>query len=162
MLYLVEHNWVLGDGALLNLRDKLAKIRWAGCGAAAGEARGGMAVRAERAQRRQQASAAQAPVCMQEPRRCCLPQPCCRTHSSPCVHRPPLCRQGLVDGSSPALAAALQGVTHVRLFLSGEIVTAYLKEQELADAAAGAGTSIVVPSGQALGVVGAAAPPVRL
>ena len=72
-----------------------------------------------------------------------------------------LCRGALQRGLSPDLAAALQGVAHLQLFLAGEVVQAGLSLEELADLAATAGMSLVLPSGQALGVV-SAAPPVPL
>lgn len=65
-------------------------------------------------------------------------------------------------GRSPDLAAALQGVTHVKLFLGGDAVRQGLAVQELAEAAAVVGASLVLPSGQALGLASEPAPAVRL
>lgn len=74
---------------------------------------------------------------------------------------PALCRAALTRGTSSDLAAALQGVTHAKLFLAGEVVQAGLAVEDLVNKAARAGMSVVLPSGQALGMVGAA-PKVRL
>lgn len=117
----------------------------------------GTAAAGGRRHARQQPSAAQARVRMREPSRGCRPLHCCC-----CSHAlPPPRRQARTDGSSPALAAALQGVTHAKLFLAGEAVRPGLEVQELVELAADVGMSIVLPSDQALGVVGAA-PPVQL
>lgn len=59
-------------------------------------------------------------------------------------------------GVSPDLAAALHGVTRVKLFLAGEAVRAGLTVEALVNLAAAAGASVVLPSGQGLGVVSAA------
>ncbi|KAI7841945.1 hypothetical protein COHA_004472 [Chlorella ohadii] len=71
-------------------------------------------------------------------------------------------RGALKRGSSPDLAAVLQGVTHVKLFLAGEAVREGLAVQELVDLAAAEGVSVVLPSGQGLGLAGAAAPALQL
>lgn len=68
----------------------------------------------------------------------------------------PLCRAALACGASPDLAAALQGVTHAKLFLAGEVVREGLAVQELIDQAAQYGVNVVLPSAQGLDVVGAA------
>lgn len=71
-------------------------------------------------------------------------------------------RRAVHDGRSPDLAAALQGVTHVKLFLAGEAVRPGLEVQELDEFAAAEGVSLVLPSGQALGLAGKPAPAVPL
>ncbi|PSC72481.1 WD40 repeat isoform A [Micractinium conductrix] len=71
-------------------------------------------------------------------------------------------RGAVQRGRSPDLAAALQGVTHVKLFLGGDAVRQGLAVQELAEAAAVVGASLVLPSGQALGLASEPAPAVRL
>lgn len=65
-------------------------------------------------------------------------------------------------GRSPDLSAALQGVTHVKLFLCGEAVRPGLAVHELAKQAALVGASLVLPSGQALGLASEPVPAVRL
>ena len=67
---------------------------------------------------------------------------------------PPLCRQAVSRGTSPDLAAALHGVTHIKLFLAGEGVRAGLPVEELAKLAASSNMALVLPSGQGLGLVG--------
>ena len=74
----------------------------------------------------------------------------------------PLCRVALRGGASPGLAAALQGVTEAKLFLGGEMMRAGLTVQEMVDWAAEVGMSVVLPSGQGLGLVADAAPAVQL
>ena len=67
---------------------------------------------------------------------------------------PPLCRQAVSSGTSPDLAAALHGVTHIKLFLAGEGVRAGLPVEKLAEDAAEVDMALVLPSGQGLGLVG--------
>ena len=74
----------------------------------------------------------------------------------------PLCSNALKRGSSPELAAALQGASHVKLFLGGEVVQPGLPLQQLLDQATALDKSVVLPSGQGLGMVGAGAPAVPL
>ncbi len=74
----------------------------------------------------------------------------------------PLCRLALRRGTSPDLAAALQGVTEARLFLGGEVVRDGLPVQDLVDDAAVEGLTVVLPSGQGMGIVASAAPAVQL
>ena len=74
----------------------------------------------------------------------------------------PLCRAALTSGASPELAAALQGVSHAKLFLGGEVVRTGQPAQEMLELAAAAGMSVVLPSGAGLGLVGGAAPAVQL
>ena len=71
-------------------------------------------------------------------------------------------RASLKRNSSPDLAAALQGVTRVKLYLAGETVRAGLAVGELVNLAATVGASVVLPSGQALGLAAASAPAVQL
>ena len=76
---------------------------------------------------------------------------------------PPLCRAALTRGASPDLAAALQGVTDVKLLLGGEVVRAGMMVQRMVDLAAEARMSVVLPSGQGLGLMGPTpAPTVQL
>ncbi len=92
----------------------------------------------------------------------CVPSRCCYWLTQALSLLPPLCRGALKRGSSPDLAAVLQGVTHVKLFLAGEAVREGLDVQELVDLAAAEGVSVVLPSGQGLGLAGAAAPALQL
>ena len=71
-------------------------------------------------------------------------------------------RAALKRNSSPDLAAALHGVTHVKLYLAGEAVRAGLAVDELVNLAAEVGASVVLPSGQALGLAAKPAPAVQL
>ncbi|PSC71831.1 2-hydroxychromene-2-carboxylate isomerase [Micractinium conductrix] len=71
-------------------------------------------------------------------------------------------RAALKRNSSPDLAAALHGVTRVKLFLAGEAVRAGLAVDELVNLAAAVGASVVLPSGQALGLAAEPAPAVQL
>ena len=75
---------------------------------------------------------------------------------------PATCRDAVQRGRSPDLAAALQGVTHVKLFLAGEAVRPGLEVQKLDEFAAEEGVSLVLPSGQSLGLAGKPAPAVPL
>ena len=70
--------------------------------------------------------------------------------------RASLCRLAVSSGTSPDLAAALHGVTQIKLFLAGEGVRAGLPVEELAKLAAAVNMGLVLPSGQGLGLVGAA------
>lgn len=89
------------------------------------------------------------------PKRCCTVSP---TGTAPIA----LCRTAMRRGVSPSLAAALQGVTHVKLFLGGQVVRKGLPVHKLAEDAALAGLSLVLPSGQVLGLAAEPAPAVRL
>lgn len=71
-------------------------------------------------------------------------------------------RAALKLNSSPDLAAALHGVTRVKLFLAGEAVRAGLAVDELVSMAATVGASVVLPSGHALGLVAEPAPAMQL
>ena len=62
----------------------------------------------------------------------------------------PLCRAALTRGASPDLAAALDDVTHAKLFLGGEEV-AGLAVHEMVDWAAESSMSVVLPAGQGQG-----------
>lgn len=85
----------------------------------------------------------------------CRPQRCsCRC--------PRADRAALKLNSSPDLAAALHGVTRVKLFLAGEAVRAGLAVDELVSMAATVGASVVLPSGHALGLVAEPAPAMQL
>lgn len=139
-LYLGEHKRVLGEDGILDLQRMIASVRWAG-------GFGQQASSAQTCQSRARQGAALA--CMQQ--LSCQPERCC------CCPR----RAVLTRSKSPALAAALQGVTHAKLFLAGQTVQADLPVDELASIAETASVSVVLPSGQALGVVHAA-PAVRL
>lgn len=91
-------------------------------------------------------------------------------HAEPrCCAAPPTgtastarCRIAKRRGVSPSLAAALLCVTHVKLFLGGEVVRAGLAVNQLAEEAALAGISVVLPSGQALGLAAEPAPAMQL
>lgn len=65
-------------------------------------------------------------------------------------------------GTSPDLAAALQGVTAVKLFLGGKTVRAGLPVEEMVSLAAEEDMSVLLLSGQALGLAGPAAGAVPL
>ncbi|KAI7843321.1 hypothetical protein COHA_003021 [Chlorella ohadii] len=67
-------------------------------------------------------------------------------------------RDALSSGASPDLAAALQGVTHAKLFLAGQGVRKGLPLQDLVAKARAKGVSVVLPSGQGLSLVGPAGP----
>lgn len=70
-----------------------------------------------------------------------------------CCHGPPwalLCSP-LPASTSPDLAAALHGVTHVKLFLEG--VRAGLSVEDLVDEAAEVDVGLLLPSSQGLGLV---------
>ncbi len=142
-----EHKIMLGEDGVADLQLKLTKIRWAGCmGQQVGSGhacRQPSAARRWRACRRRAAAAADPSAA-----------------AAAVAHVP--CRAALTRGSSPDLAAALQGVTHVRLFLAGEAVRAGLAVDELVNLAAAAGMSVVLPSGQALGLAAEPAPAVPL
>lgn len=71
-------------------------------------------------------------------------------------------REALSIAASPDLAAALQGVNEVKLFLGGEVLRAGLPMHKMVDIAAARGMSLVLPSGQGLGLVASAAPAVKL
>jgi hypothetical protein len=75
----------------------------------------------------------------------------------------PLCRAALTRGASPDLAAALDGVTHAKLFLAGEEV-ADQTVQQLLDTSAFLKMIVVLPVGQGrgLGLTGPAAPALKL
>ena len=55
-------------------------------------------------------------------------------------------RSAISRGSSPDLAAALRGVTHIKLYLAGEGLQAGLTVKELAELAVSSGMSLVLPS----------------
>jgi hypothetical protein len=76
---------------------------------------------------------------------------------------PSLCRAALTRGASPDLAAALDDVTHAKLFLGGEEV-AGLTVHEMVDLAARSSMSVVLPAGQGQGLAlaGPVAPAVKL
>jgi hypothetical protein len=63
-------------------------------------------------------------------------------------------RSAVSSNTSPDLAAALRGVTHIKLFLAGKGVRAGVSQEELASLAAEVGMGLVLPSGQGLGLVG--------
>lgn len=65
-------------------------------------------------------------------------------------------------GRCPALAAAVEGVTKVKLFLGGDMVRPGLTVQQLAEQAALVGVTLVLPSGQALGLASEPAPAVLM
>lgn len=67
-------------------------------------------------------------------------------------------RAAVQGGESPDLAAALRGVTHLKLFLCGLAVRPGLAVDELAQFAAPVGVSLVLPSGQGLGLAAEPAP----
>ncbi|KAL4440527.1 hypothetical protein ABPG75_003528 [Micractinium tetrahymenae] len=71
-------------------------------------------------------------------------------------------RDAFKGGYSADLAATLQGVTQAKMFLGGRSVQSGVTVQEMADLAAAAGMSIVLPSGQGLGIAGGAATAVQL
>lgn len=70
----------------------------------------------------------------------------------------------LERGKSPDLAAALRGVTHVRLFTASEGVDWWLPEDEVMAAAAAESVTVVLPPEpwQALAIHGEMAPAVQL
>ena len=120
-VYVGEFKSVLGEAAVGDVGSKLVKIRW-GRRAACRPA-GGYVQAIARSRG--------------------LP----RTQGM--KRSPPPCRGAVQRGRSPDLAAALQGVAHVKLFLCGEAVRPGLAVQELAEQAALVGASLVLPSGQA-------------
>lgn len=67
-------------------------------------------------------------------------------------------------GESPDLAADLEGITHVKLFACGDAVRRGRTAEQIVELAAAQGLSISVlmPSGEALSLVGGAAPAVQL
>ncbi|KAI7835616.1 hypothetical protein COHA_010493 [Chlorella ohadii] len=67
-------------------------------------------------------------------------------------------------GESPDLAADLEGITHVKLFACGGAVRRGRTAEQIVELAAAQGLSISVlmPSGEALSLVGGAAPAVQL
>ena len=65
-------------------------------------------------------------------------------------------------GRCPALAAAVEGVTEVKLFLGGDMVRPGLTVQQLAEQAALVGVTLVLPSGQELGLASEPAPAVLM
>lgn len=73
-----------------------------------------------------------------------------------------MCSAAIRIGALPSLAAALEGVTDVQLFLGGERVRAGLTVRQLAELAAAHDMSVVLPRGQGLALVGCAAPDVPL
>ncbi|KAL4420850.1 hypothetical protein ABPG75_010506 [Micractinium tetrahymenae] len=69
-------------------------------------------------------------------------------------------RRVLTAGPSPDTAAALQGVSQLKLFLGGEAVREGLTVEDLVELAAEEGVSVVLRTGQS--VVGGAVPAVDL
>jgi hypothetical protein len=79
-------------------------------------------------------------------------------HASPL----PLCSDALRCGTSPELAAALQGVSQAKVFVGGEEVRPGLTVQEMVDLAADEDMTAVLPAGQGLGPAGPVAPAMPL
>ncbi|KAL4421944.1 hypothetical protein ABPG77_007886 [Micractinium sp. CCAP 211/92] len=68
---------------------------------------------------------------------------------------PRLCRKRY---ASPELALALQGITGIKLFLSGEGVAAGQEVKLVVETAAKQGIAVVLPVGKCLGLAGDAPP----
>lgn len=145
-LYVGEHRLVLGEGGVDDIEMKLVKIRWAGC---TGQQVGGGHAR------RQPSAARRVRACRRRAAAAADPS------AAPAAAHVPS-RAALKRNSSPDLAAALHGVTRVKLFLAGEAVRAGLAVDELVNLAAAVGASVVLPSGQALGLAAEPAPAVQL
>lgn len=64
-------------------------------------------------------------------------------------------RSALLCGTSPDLAAALRGVTHVKLFLAGQGVCAGQSLERLAELTAAAGVGLLLPTAEGLDLVSA-------
>lgn len=75
-----------------------------------------------------------------------------------------MCSAAPASGACPSLAAALQGVTHAKLFLAGEGVREEELEalEDLVDKAAALGICVVLPWKKAYGVVGTRPGPKQL
>lgn len=133
----------LGDPDVAHLAITAAKIRW-------GRHLRGQAALEGRQPRRQLCARcwARRGLCMHA-RACAIPG---------AVGPTAPCRAAVQGGESPDLAAALRGVTHLKLFLCGLAVRPGLAVDELAQFAAPVGVSLVLPSGQGLGLAAEPAP----